>query len=150
MTTNRRSSVAKRERVIPVKVTVDPRPAPTSLPPLPTQALTSTKPLSKSVAGAKAAMAKPVQAMRLPVHEWPIERRRKLMWWLVGGGMTVIIIGWATLARYEFSSGPNRPNLFNDVGRLLRTIHFPTVDMPTPAQQEIDDLDQQVFPQFQK
>ena len=73
------------------------------------------------------------------------------MWWLVGGGLSVIVIGWAALVRYEFNSGPNQPNLFSDVGRLLRTIRLTSdTPKPTPAQQEIDSLDQQVFPQFQQ
>lgn len=88
--------------------------------------------------------------MAQPVHDWPEAKRRRLMWWLVGGGMTVIVIAWLALVRYEVTSGRNVPNIFAEAARLLRTVHWPGTAQPNKAEQEIRQLDQQVFPQFQK
>lgn len=139
----------KRERAIPVKVTLDTRPAPTSLPPQ-TAPLAPLEPKkAKPKPSITAPIAKPVQALRQPVHNWSVERRRRLMWWLVGGGTAVIVIGWLAVVRYEFNGNGNQPNLFSDLGRLLKTVRWPGSPEPTPAEKEIQRLDQQVFPQFQ-
>lgn len=94
-------------------------------------------------------MSAPIRVAKQPVHEWPEERRRKLMWWLVGGGMTVIIIGWLAIARFE-TGGSEGFNIFSEAKRIFSTLKLPGSNTSTPAEQEIRQLDTQVFPQFQK
>ncbi len=90
----------------------------------------------------------PVKAVSKPVHEWPEAKRRRLMWWLVGGGTAVIVIGWLAVVRLEMNGGSGQ-NLFTEAAKLFKTIHWPGTAKSTAAQQEIRNLDNQVFPQFQ-
>lgn len=70
------------------------------------------------------------------------------MWWLVGGGTAVVIIGWLAVVRFELR-GAQGPNLFNETLRLLKTIRWPsTKTAPSAAEQEIRQLDKEVFPKF--
>jgi len=138
---------SKRERSIPIKVSVDPRPAPTNLPPVhPTelQPKVVAPPAIKKQAQRKIS---PIKAAKIPIHEWPEERRRKLMWWLVGGGMTVIVIGWLALVRFELKDNGDQ-NLFSEAKKLFSTLRWPGTTKSTAAEQEIRQLDNQVFPQF--
>ena len=143
------STPSKRGRSIPVKVSIDPRPAQTTLPPVTAAELrptpTPTKPLPK-----KTINAAPVfKAVKTPVHEWSEAKRRQLMWWLVGGGMTVIVIGWLAVVRLEMN-GDNGQNIFSEAKRLIQAIHWPGTEKKSAAEQEIRNLDTQVFPQFQQ
>jgi hypothetical protein len=139
MSATRRPST-KKGRSIPIAVTVDPRPAPTNLPPL------KVAPAPAQPAPKKSSITNPVSALKAPVHTWPEERRRRLMWWLVGGGATVIVIGWLAIVRFEINT-TGQSNLFRDTWNLIRSISGNKTT--TPAEQEIRTLDSQVFPQFQ-
>lgn len=150
MTAARRGSSSKAARSIPVKVTVDPRPAPTSLPPLPHTAIV---PAPKKVAPSlkqKVKKSAPLKVMRQPVHEWSEQKRRQIMWWLVIGGTVVAVIIWLSTIRNQFSGNENQPNIFREAGQLLKSIRWPSTPKPSPAEQEHQQLDQQVFPQFQQ
>lgn len=141
-----RSTSSKPGRSIPVKVNLDRRPTPTKLPPLnldqPTPAPAAPKSVPRTV-------AKPIKALQQPVHEWPEAKRRRLMWWLVAGGAMVIIIGWLAVMRWEMSGG-HPENLFADAWKLIRSVDFSRSNNTNGAEQEIRNLDSQVFPQFQQ
>lgn len=145
----KKTTTSKRGQSVSVKVSIDPRPAPTIHPPLPPVAI-APKPapvtLLKKIN--KLSPAKPLKVLKQPVHEWPEEKRRRLMWWLVGGGTAVVVIGWLAVVRFELR-GDQGPNLFNETVRLLKTIRWPsTKTTPSAAEQEIRQLDKEVFPQF--
>lgn len=148
MAIDRPPAGAKRERAIPVKVLIDPRPAPTIHPPLaPLDAALKPAlvrpPKKKSSAGLK-----PLMLLRQPIHEWPEEKRRRLMWWLVGGGTLAVMIGWLAVVRFELRGGQG-PNLFAETLRLLKTVRWPGTEQPSSAaEQEIRQLDKEVFPKF--
>jgi hypothetical protein len=146
MATARRKSLAKRERVIPVKVTIDSRAAPTTLPPV-SPAELRPAPVVKSTNKEKFQSVPSVRAINQSVHDWPEDRRRRLMWWLVGGGTVLVIIGWLAVVQIELS-GPAGPNIFQEAARLIKSVRWPSPAKPTAAEQEIRNLDQQVFPQF--
>lgn len=150
MTAARRPMLPKRERAIPVKVSVDLRrskPASAELPPRPTIALRPAPPPESSVKE-KIKTAAPVRALKQSVHDWPEAKRRRLMWWLVGGGMTVAVVGWLAVVRWEMANGGQGPNLFQETARLLKSVRWPGIPKPSATEQEIRRLDQQVFPQF--
>lgn len=136
---------SKQQRSIPVKVSVDHRPAPTSLPPIEPRAPQSQPPKRK--AAPKLLRTNPVKGVKQPVHEWSEARRRRLMWWLVGGGATVIIIGWLAVVRIEMNGGSGK-NLFSEAWHLISSINLSGTKKSTAAEKEIRQLDQQVFPQF--
>lgn len=140
-------STPKRERSIPIKVSVDPRPAPTSLPPVHPSELKQKTVAPKPNAHQQLRKASPIKAAKIPVHEWPEERRRKLMWWLVGGGMTVIVIGWLTVVRFELRDTGSQ-NIFTEAKKIFSTLRWPGTTKSSAAEQEIRQLDNQVFPQF--
>ncbi|MEK7637783.1 MAG: hypothetical protein AAB402_05380 [Patescibacteria group bacterium] len=151
MTAARRHMLPKRERAIPVKVSVDLRRAPPAagLSPRPAVALRPAPLLASSVKE-KIKTAAPVRALKQSVHDWPEAKRRRLMWWLVGGGMTVAVVGWLATVRLEVANGGQGPNLFQETARLLKSVRWPGLPKPSAAEQEIRQLDQQVFPQFQQ
>lgn len=149
MATRPPSANLKRERSIPVKVSVDPRPAPTSLPPVAESELRPKQAPPRPVVEKKLNKVAPIRTTRLPVHEWSEKRRRKLMWWLVGGGMTVIVIGWLAVVRLEMS-GDNGQNILTEAKKLFSTLQWPGTKKSTAGEQEIRQYDSQVFPQFQK
>ncbi len=144
----------KRERTIPVKVTVDSRPTPKASHTESTQTIRPPaypgRPAGGRQAGAqKPARSNPTKKLSQPVHEWSEEKRRRLMWWLVGGGATVIVIGWLAVVRLELSGGSSQ-NIFTEAAHLLRTVHWPGTAQQSPAQEEIKQYNNQVFPQFQQ
>lgn len=150
MTATKKLSNPKRQRVIPVKVTVDHRPAPTNLPPLASVTIAPSRPKPPSPSfKEQVKKSPPVRVMRLPVHEWSEARRQRLMWWLVGGSMAVVVITWLGLIRTELSGGSQGSNLFSEASQLLRSVRWPGTAQPSAAEKEQRQLDQQVFPQFQ-
>ncbi|MEK7537345.1 MAG: hypothetical protein AAB619_00020 [Patescibacteria group bacterium] len=151
MTAARRHMLPKRERAIPVKVSVDLRRAPPAagLSPRPAVAHRPAPLLASSVKE-KIKTAVPIRALKQSVHDWPEVKRRRLMWWLVGGGMTVAVVGWLATVRLEVANGGQGPNLFQETARLLKSVRWPGLPKPSAAEQEIRQLDQQVFPQFQQ
>lgn len=73
------------------------------------------------------------------------------MWWLVAGAATIIVVAWIGVLQFE-TTGPKGKNLFSEAWSLLKTVHWPgsASKTATPAEQEIRNLDSQVFPQFQQ
>lgn len=70
------------------------------------------------------------------------------MWISVGAGMLVILIGWVALFSAQIRG--NSPTFFGDAARMVRDIKWPWEPAPVPAsEQEIRQLEEQVFPQFQ-
>jgi hypothetical protein len=144
MTARRSTSSSKKERAIPVTVTIDTRPRADILPPEPVTPEPQPTP-STSIKNV-VRKAQPTRALRQPVHEWPEARRRQLMWWLVAGGATLAIISW--LAFLRFDGAAKGQNIFAEAIRLLKNVEWPSLPASSQAEQEIRQLDQQVFPQF--
>lgn len=88
------------------------------------------------------------KSRQLAVHHWPEGRRRKLMWWLVGAGVVVMTISWVSLLGWQFDGRQSNRTIFQDIIGAIKDFKWmtPTTD---PAEQEIRQLDQQVFPEFQ-
>lgn len=147
MAEKKKTSVAKKDRSIPVKVSIDTRPTLTPLPPLTPETLKPQLPKQKSAP--KLPHKRPAQSLNTPVHEWSEEKRRRLMWWLVGGGATIIIIGWLAVVRFEMSGGSGK-NIFSEAWQLIRSVNIGGTPKSTAAEQEIRQLDKEVFPQFSK
>ena len=146
MATRRPSSTAKRERSIPIKVKLDTRPAPTSLTPLPADVLRPAIPVPKKL---KRELPHPIKTLKQPVHEWSEAKRRKIMWSLVVGGAIVIGLGWISVIRVETNGNSSGCTLFSQTAKLLSSIHWPGTATPkTKAEQEIQQYNNQVFPQF--
>ncbi len=70
------------------------------------------------------------------------------MWLTVGIGSLAIIIIWAAVFTAQIRG--NAPTFFNDITQLVRDVKWPWEPEPiTPQAQEIRQLEEQVFPQFQ-
>lgn len=134
-------------KIVPVKVTVDRRPSPVKAPPVATVSLT---PKTVKQPAPKASRQTVKAALQQPVQHWPEAKRRRLMWWLVGGGAAIIFAGWMSVVRLEITTGQSGANILTDVFHRLATFHLPGGGSKSAAQQQIDKLNQQIFPQFQQ
>ncbi len=137
----------KREKSIPVKITIDPRPAPTTLPPVQLTAQPKFPKKNQLLPKEKKQPNRITAAVKKPVHEWSEEKRRKLMWWLVSGSMIMIIIGWLAVIQFEIPS-KNTSTFFTEAKNLFKNFHVPGTPKKSAAEKEIQQLDNQVFPQF--
>lgn len=135
----------KPTTAVPVRVRVDRQLPPVSRPPVD---INPAKPSPKTPAGP--VVAKTVRALRQPLHAWPEAKRRRLMWWLVGGSAAVIFIGWLAVLQLEMRSGTTGQNLLVDIYHKITSFRFPGQTAATAAEQEVRDLDSQIFPQFQR
>lgn len=97
-----------------------------------------------------APMTRPKAPSRSRLETWPEHHRRKVMWWMVGGAMVVIIAGWTFLLGSELRKNPGGQNFFHDVVQAFKDFRFPQRPAADTGQQEIRNLDQQVFPQFEQ
>ena len=70
------------------------------------------------------------------------------MWWIVGSGAVLAIAGWLLVVRSEMAGTKHGRNLFTDIKTAINSIHWPSAAKPSASDQEIRNLDQQVFPQF--
>lgn len=105
---------------------------------------------TKRIESPKPAPRAPVAAaLRQPVEQWPIERRRRLMWGLVLGVMTVVVLGWAMNLGNELRQTGRPPNILTDLAQLFRTVKLPPATTSSANDQEIRQLERRVFPQFQ-
>jgi hypothetical protein len=70
------------------------------------------------------------------------------MWISVSVATLAIMIGWVSLFSAQIRG--NSPTFFGDVARMVRDIKWPWEKGPVPPnEQEIRQLEEQVFPQFQ-
>ena len=91
-----------------------------------------------------------------PSTERPLESRRQLTWLLVGLTTAVLVVGWILLARADLIL-PSREGNSNakttsriDVRGFFDKIQsFFTRQTNQSANVQIEELEQQVFPQFQ-
>lgn len=119
-----------RHRTIPVNVVVERRP--------------KTRP-----AAAPAAPPAPVTLQpSTPAKALNLYHRQRMMWMIVGVGTLVIIFGWVSIFSAQLRG--NTPTFFNDVEKMVRDVKWPwEPKTTTPQEQEIRQLEEQVFPQFQ-
>ncbi|MBI5466694.1 MAG: hypothetical protein HY975_00555 [Candidatus Kerfeldbacteria bacterium] len=139
------AATPKLSTAVPVRVRVDRQLPPVSRPPVdlnPSTPKAKTSPLP--------VVSKTVRALRQPVHAWPEAKRRKLMWWLVSGGAAVLFIGWLAVLQLEMHSGSTGQNLLTDIYHKITSLRFPGQEPVSAAEQEVRDLDSQIFPQFQQ
>lgn len=109
------------------------------------------KPVAQPVPAAPAAKPEPapdkVSMLRQPVHELPTKHRQRLMWGMVAIGLFVVVLGWAMTLGYELRN-PNREfSLFRDLANVFRSYQL-TNPQTSTQDQEIQQLQDQVFPQF--
>lgn len=116
----------------------------------PTPAVTKPPPITKR--GARLANSSHEKlagkSRQLAAHHWPEAQRRKFMWWLVGAGIVVMIISWASLLGWQFDNRQSKQTIFHDIIGAIKDFKWMT-PKTNPAAEEIRQLDQQVFPEFQ-
>lgn len=121
---------ASRSKNIPVKVVVQKKPRTAAVPPAPVPQRVAP-PIPKS-----------------PISTWSEAHRRRVMWITVGSGSILIFTIWMTVFSAQIQG--DTPTFFSDVSNLIRNVQWPWEPKAmTPQEQEIRQLEEQVFPQFQ-
>lgn len=70
------------------------------------------------------------------------------MRWSVTIGIVVILIGWLATVRYELIGASRGGNLISDIIHSFRSLKFPSTPKPSAKEQEVQQYQQEVFPQF--
>lgn len=97
---------------------------------------------------APASKPKQPQAPISPTHQVaPEEQRRRTMRWVVGLAAVIIIGGWLSIVRYEVSTHGSTGNILSDIFRSFKSLKLGGAK-PSPQELEIQQYQQQVFPQF--
>lgn len=120
---------SSRQRSVPVSVVVERRPRSVSTPTPQAPSRPTTRPTAMT-------------------PTWHDHHRRRMMWIIVGVGTFMIILIWISVFSAQLRG--TAPTFFGDVTQLIRNVRWPWEPEPvTPQEQEIRELEQQVFPQFQ-
>ena len=127
---------------IPVKVVVDRSPravAPASAPVI--------HPKRKVVA--KAPVFTPPHPKPRGLEHMPVQTRKQWMWTFVAVGTFAAVILWGMSLGAELRQTDNPKNPFTEVAQLFRSFKFRTPQTTTPQREEIQKLEEQVFPQLE-
>lgn len=152
---------SKPNESVPIKVVVErstrsPKPpAPIRPAPVAPVARRRRAPARKPVAAPKAPAIRPIAPEPIPtrphvrLEHLPIEQRRRWMWAFVAVGMFVAVALWGLSLGAELNQTNQRKNIFSEISSLFRSFRFKTETPASPKQEEIRQLEDQVFPQFE-
>lgn len=82
------------------------------------------------------------------IERWPIEKRRRWMWGIVAIGMFGAILLWGLSLGAELRQVGRGSSLWTDLSDIFRTFDQDSQRL-NPKQEEIRQLERDVFPQFQ-
>lgn len=122
----------KEEHSIPVKIVAGSSPRPSS-PPL---EIATPKPVAKKV---------PTKPVAQPISE---QQRRQTLRWVVGIGALVILGGWIATVKYEVAGSHSQSNILSEIIHSFKALNLNKTSTPSPKQKEVQQYQQQVFPQF--
>ena len=92
---------------------------------------------------------KPNRTKSHPIEHRPLAERKKWMMGFVAAGMLVAVLLWAMSLGAQLRPRANQPSLFTKVASLFKDFHLTNSEPTNPKQEEIKQLDKQVFPQFE-